>query len=176
MYAEIYEISEFVGLMNGNPVNHESLRIEIQASPVPGITSLDGIQGRIFIQFQERISDDDKLILDQIISSHDGLPARTTKVLQETRSTILDNLVQMAHFHPVLKLNPDEITGYLTSIDNWLNAWRRDGNHTILISKIAQDANDNSNPHHGYLNEIVNTDGVRTYQFLIGGIPTTPYV
>lgn len=176
MYAEIYEISEFIGLLNGNPVNHESLRIEIQASPVPGITSLDGIQGKIFVQFQERISDEDKLLLDQIIANHDGLPARTTKVLQERRSTILDGLVQMAHFHPVLKNVPNDITGYLTSIDNWLNAWRRDGNHNILVSKIAQDANDDTSPHHGYLNTIVNTDGVKTYQFLIAGIPTTPYV
>ena len=138
--------------------------------------SADGIKGKIYVQLEERLNEADKLALDQIIANHDGLPARTTKALQEKRSTVLDNLVQMAHFHPVLKNDPDEITSYLTSIDNWLNAWRRDGNHNILISKIVQDASEALSPHYDYLNTPVNTDGVLTYQFLIAGIPTTPYI
>lgn len=174
MYAEIYKLSDFT--TSNGVVNYESLKIEILASSVDGVLSVDGIKGAVYVQLAERLKPNKKNVLDALIENHDGLPARTTVALQDKRSDILNRLVQMAHFHPVLKNTPNDITGYLTSIDNWLNAWRRDGNATILIGKIVEDANDENNPYHGYLNTVVNFSGAKTYEFLISGIPTNPFL
>jgi len=175
MYAEIYTPSiHFTS--SGGAVNYEALRIEILASAVDGLVAVKGFDGDVYIKLTTKLDATDKTALDDIIAAHDGLPARTTKSLQEKRTSILDDLVLSAHFHPVLKNFPDEITAYLTYIDDALNAWRRDGNHNILVARIAENAVDVNDPNYTYLNRVVNTDGVKTYEYLIAGIPTTPYI
>lgn len=185
MRAYIYEISS---TLNGK-VNYESLFIELSSSPVPGIVSTDGIKGRIQVEVAQELSTANITILDGLIASHTGSESRTTQQLRLKRENILAKLVDMAHHHPVLKIadsvnvpahtGEDVITRYLTSIDNYLNAWVRDGNHTPVVEKITEDANLSAMPineYSGFLNTVVDLEGTRTFEFLIAGIPSTPYI
>ena len=160
------------------PFDLERLSHEIKASPVSSIIGTPkAYSGKILIEFPVYLTTDQETYLDEIISIHDGtIKSRTSKELRDKREEVLSELVDLAHNHPVLKVTPNEITGYLTSIDNWFNAWKRDGNHTQLVSKIVLDAQDTAHENYIFLNKVVNTDGVLNYQFLISYIPTTPYI
>ncbi len=166
-----------------NGVNEEHLKIEIKASPINDFVEPPKLfDNEVQMKFSEQPSAEHETLLDGIIANHDGKPARTTKKLQEERELVFSVLVNMAHAHPLLKIeNPgitgqDQITGYLTSIDNWVNAWKRDGNHAPLIAKISADAVDLTNPYNQFLNQTVDFEGNKTFQFLIGRIPTNPFL
>jgi len=126
------------------PFDLERLSHEVKASPLPMImVRPKAYSGMILIEFDNSITIEEELVLDDLINVHDGtIKSRTSKDLRNKREEILSELVDLAHNHPVLKVTPNEITGYLTSIDNWFNAWKRDGNHTQLVSKIALDSQD----------------------------------
>ena len=157
------------------PLNTENLDIEIAASPVPDYVGVRVVDGKVQITLENELVQADKDELDLIIQNHDGSQARTTQQLQAKREAILSRVVNMAHVHPVLKLDPDSITSYLTSIDNYFNSWKRDGNHNVLIQKITDDAAVGE-PFEAFLNTEINTEGVKTFQFLVSEIPTTPYI
>lgn len=156
----------------------ERLNNEIKASALPKMDSKPVIIfNRIQISFSVELTADEKTLLDSLIVSHDGSkPSRTSSLLQSKREEILSELVDMAHNHPVLKTTQDEITDYLTSIDNWFNAWKRDGNHTKLIEKIVLDSQDTTHKNYEFLNKVVNYEGNKTFEFLVSYIPTTPYI
>ena len=141
--------------------------------------------GNVEVSFSAELSASDKTALQDIIDNHDGLPARTSEALQRKREIIFSRIVDMAHRHPVLKVDDTvntpphtgafAISDYLRSIDNYVNQWKRDGNHEPLVAKIIADAQ--AGDHTGFLNVQVSNDPVAsTYQFLISEIPTTPYV
>ena len=157
--------------------NLERLNREIKSSPILQLISEPkAYSGKILVEFESVLSSEDEAILDQMIIDHNGQNSRTSMELQHKRELVLAELVDMAHNHPVLKNDSDVITEYLTSIDNWFNSWKRDGNHTQIISKIVSDSQDTNHPNHGFLNTVVRSDGALTYQFLISYIPTTPYI
>lgn len=169
--------------------NFEALDVQISASSLQGFQSVKAFDREIQVKFEQSLSADDELQLDAIIAAHDGSPSRTTKSLNDGREAILRKIVDMAHAHPVLSDNnapaseqkgDDVITAYLTYIDNYFNAWKRDGNPQILIDKIIADSQ--SGDYVTFLNHTVSPptaelpDGGKTFQFLISQIPTTPYI
>lgn len=160
----------------------ERFKNEIKASPLPPLANTKLVNpsvynGHIWVAFETSLDLTEEGILNQIALDHDGtLKSRTSYELQTKRESVLSELVDLAHNHPVLKNMPDEITSYLTSIDNWFNAWKRDGNHTQLVAKIIDDANNISHPNNALLNEIVDAEGAKTFEFIISYIPTTPYI
>jgi len=182
MIATIYEYSDTI---NGN-VNFENLTIALQSSPLAGVISVEGINGKIYVHTNDEVPEEDKPIMDDLIARHDGFPARTTASLQKKREGVFSTLVNLSHAHPTMGLNTNMITEYLTSIDNWINAWKRDGNHEVLVSKIIFDSSLNPDesltleerkgPYYDFLNQFINLDGVKAFQFLIGGIPQTPFI
>lgn len=162
----------------GKKFDLQRLSHEIKASPVSSIIeSPKAYAGKVLVEFHESLTVEQETYLDGIIDAHDGtLPSRTSIELQNKRELVLSELVDMAHNHPVLKNDSDVITEYLTSIDNWFNSWKRDGNHNKIVAKIFEDSQDSNHPNHGFLNTIVRSDGALTYQFLISYIPTNPYI
>ena len=159
------------------PFNFERLHREIKSSPILQLLEAPkNFMDKVQVEFSESLSVEDEVILNEIIENHSGQVSRTSIELQNKRELVLSELVDMAHNHPVLKNDSDVITEYLTSIDNWFNSWKRDGNHNKIVAKIVEDSQDTNHPNHGFLNTVVRSDGALTYQFLISYIPTTPYI
>lgn len=164
MIAYIYQINDTLN----NQVNIEKLDIEIRASVIPNYISIKGISNNLYIELEEVLEESNKIILDGIVNNHDGNPANVTESLVNERESKIRVMTQMAEYHPLLDNNTT--TDYLTTIDNYFNGWKRSGNNTILINKILSDANDVNNDFYDYLNVIVNTEGNKTFEFLISKI------
>lgn len=168
-----------------SPLNLEALDIEIETKGVDHFERIVPFEGKILCFFSEELTEQEKIDLQDVFDAHEGTPSRSTVGLKSKRSLILDKMVDMAHRHPVLKvddlINSPKRTGsyvisdYLISIDNWFNGWVRDGNHEVLLAKIEADAQAGQ-PFEGFLNTVVNVHGHKTYQYLQSHIPTTPYI
>ena len=120
------------------PLNLENLGHEVDSSYLPGYVGVATHDGNVEVSFSAELSASDKTALQDIIDNHDGLPARTSEALQRKREIIFSRIVDMAHRHPVLKVDDTvntpphtgafAISDYLRSIDNYVNQWKRDGN------------------------------------------------
>lgn len=163
--AYIYTLQETA---NGK-VNLEKLDLEIRASTVPDyVTPPKMYSGNIFIEVENGLSAADKLILDGIVANHDGEEADVSEDSVNKRENKIRELTELALLHPLLD-NVDSVR-YLTSIDNMFNAWKRSGVDTVLIEQIVADATSGVHPQDAFLNEVVNAEGNKTYEFLISVI------
>ncbi len=170
--------------------NLERLNHELKASPLPPLSNgeLQNPQifgAKLYIVFDNALDAQQETDLDAIVTAHDGnLKSRTSKELQEKRERVFSELVDLAHFHPVLSVDdaPNQtgenvISDYLASIDDEINGWKRDGNPNTLINRITADAVEGQgNPFEKFLNTIVQAPSVKTFQFMIAYLPTTPYI
>ena len=151
MIAYIYELSETAN----NKVNHDKLYIELKVSTIPKVISSEGIKGKIYLFLEEVITNEQELELNAIIASHDGEDAIAFEERDiAARELIIRELNQLAIYHPLL--DNIKTVNYLTSIDNWVNAYVRSGINDVLIAKIAYDAGDTGSEHFPYLHTIVN--------------------
>lgn len=165
MIAYIYEISE----TTNSKINIEKLNLEIRTSPILGYQSPPYLfKGKVYIDFEQLATPGDKASLDVIFAAHDGAEAGISESLVNAREKKIRELTEMAIYHP--SLSEIDVVEYLTSIDNWFNGWKRSGISTSLIAKISADATNGAHPQAGFLNTIINTEGNRTYEFLIGMI------
>ncbi len=162
----------------------ERLSHEMKAQSIPDTEQAPiAFGGDLLLYFRRELTDEEKTLLESILLAHDGtIPSRTSNELQVKREALFSELVDLAHNHPVLKIDSevnqtgeDVISDYLRSLDNWVNAWRRDGNHKVLYAKIQSDAA-TGQPFETFLNTPVDLSGNVTWQFLISYIPTTPYI
>jgi len=157
-----------------NRVDFEKLEIEVLASEVPDVVSVKGVDGEIYVKVKNALTtlqlDNSTLPygLNQIIAGHDGQTADVTVSAVEAREAKIRELSQMALYHP--NLVEIDVVEYLTSIDNWFNAWKRLGKPSSIVTKISTDASDVNHPQHTFLNTVVNSEGALAYQFLIGKI------
>ncbi len=162
MIAYIYKISETLN----NKVNIEKLDLEIRASVISNYLTPPYItKGRIYVDFEVDASENDKLVLKSIINNHDGELADVSEIHVNAREKKIREMTEMALYHPLL--TEHETVQYLTSIDNHFNGWKRSGVNSVLIAKIQEDANNINHVQHGFLNTIVNTEGNKTFEFLI---------
>lgn len=165
MEAKIYDKS---ATLNG-VVNYEKLDLEIRASTIQHyVTPAYEFKGMIFVEFEQAPSTEDVTTLEGIIAAHDGEKANVSQVQVGNREKKIRELTEMALYHP--SLNNNDTVEYLTSIDNWFNAWKRSGIDTSLVSKIVTDATSGTHPQDAFLNTIVNPDGNKTFEFLISMI------
>lgn len=161
MEAKIYNISDTLN----SKVNIQKLDLEIRASEIQNFETPPYLfTNRIFIEFSETPTADDVTALDAIIAAHDGEEANVSEAQVNARETKIRELTEMAILHPLLDNN--DAVEYLTSIDNWFNAWKRSGINTSLLTKIGTDAADVGHPQHAFLNVVVNPEGNTTAQFL----------
>ena len=166
----VYEIS---GTTN-QKVDFEKLEIEVLASEVPNVISAKGVDGQIYIKVKNELTSTQldnptqPIGLNQIIANHDGESADVTVSAVEYRENKIRELSQMALYHP--NLVEDDVVEYLTSIDNWFNAWKRLGKPNSIINKIILDANTPTHPQYTFLNTNVNSDENKTWEFLVGKI------
>jgi hypothetical protein len=165
MIAHIYEIS----ITLNSKVNIEKLDLEIRASGLANyVTPPYLINSRLYIEFSNDISGADKTALETILATHDGVEAAISENLVNAREKKIRELTEMAIYHPLL-VETDTVE-YLTSIDNWFNGWKRSGVNSSLISKIAGDAASGTHPQDAFLNTVINSEGNKTFEFLIGAI------
>lgn len=152
-----------------NIVNDFSLHLEIRASILENYeeTRLYG-STHIQIFFTEPLDTGAITLLTSIVNNHQGNTALVDSNNVELREGKIREMTEMALLHPSL-VQTDTIE-YLTSIDNWLNAWKRSGIDTSLVNKIVLDANTVDHPQATFLNEIVSPQGAKTYEFLIAKI------
>lgn len=162
MIAHIYKLSATIN----SKVNIQKLDLEIRASEIQNFETPPyiGFKNRIFIEFSQAPSEGDVTILDAIIAAHDGEEANVSEAQVNAREIKIRELTEMALLHPSLDNN--DAVEYLTSIDNWFNAWKRSGINTSLLAKISADAADAGHPQHAFLNVVVNPEGNTTAQFL----------
>lgn len=167
---------------NTKKFNLDRLHNEIKASPLPTLSNGELVNpsiynGKVWITFDEPLDADQQIVLDTIVTNHNGdLKPVTARGLRDKREDLFADLVDLAINHPVLSAMTDEISAYQAAIAPEILAWTRDGNHGPFIAKIAADAANASHPNHAFLNVTVNTEGAKTFQFIIANIPTTPYI
>lgn len=165
MVAYIYPLA---ATLNGT-INIEKLDLEIRASTIENYETPPYILNEhIYVQFSQNATAQDKLNLDGIIGAHDGAKAAVTETLVNARERKIRELTEMALYHPDLDNN--DTVEYLTSIDNWFNAWKRSGIHNSLVGKILADATSGAHPQDAFLNTVVNPEGNKTFEFLISMI------
>lgn len=165
MISYQYDITATVNDM----VNLEKLDLEIRASTLPNfITPPYMFNSKVYIDFAAEITAQEKTDLAAIIAAHDGSQADIAQAHVDAREKKIRDLTEMAVYHPAL--NNDDVVEYLTSIDNWFNAWKRCGIDTSLVAKIAADSADVNHPQYAFLTTDVNTAGDKTFEFLIGMI------
>lgn len=157
-----------------NQVNQRSLHLYVKQTAIVGYveTRLYGPY-EIHIVFENAITDDEKVVLDNIVSQHEGKTAKTEPEDVNRREETIREMTEMALIHPALSSeeNQDLTVSYLTIIDNYLNAWKRSGVNRVIISKITTDAQDIENVHYNYLNTVVNEiENRKVFEFLIGSI------
>jgi hypothetical protein len=152
-----------------NLINELSLKLEVRASGISNFISAEkyGLSA-ILVEFDHSLSDQEELDLVAIVAAHTGEKALVDEASVESRELKIREMTEMAILHPLL--NKVDAVEYLTSIDNWFNAWKRCGIYDSLIAKITADALDTNHPQHTFLNETVNVEGNKTYEFLIGSI------
>lgn len=165
MIAYIYELSTTLN----TKVNIQKLDLEIRARTIQNFETPPYLfKGMLFIEFSQEATEEDKTQLDTIVAAHDGEEANISESQVNARETKIRELTEMALYHPLL--NNDDTVEYLTSIDNWFNAWKRSGISTSLVSKITADATSGSHPQDSFLNTVVNPEGNKTFEFLISMI------
>lgn len=163
--AYIYEFSQTLN----NKVNLEKLDLEVRASTLLNyITPPYIYSGNLYLNFESELSEADKLILEGLISAHDGEEANVSENHVQERELKIRELTEMAIYHPALA--EIETVEYLTSIDNWFNGWKRSGVNTPLINKIIADANNADHPQYAFLTTAINSQGNKTFEFLISKI------
>lgn len=160
----MYEI-ETTETLN-NKVNLYKLHLELNASDLPNYLSCAVIASQyIQIKFLSNLDDANQAKLSSIINNHDGEPAQVDSNNVDLREGKIRELTEMSLLHP--SLNNNDVIDYLTSIDNYFNAWKRSGINTLLIQKIMSDAQDTNHPQQNFLNEVINPHGDLTYEYLI---------
>lgn len=165
MIAYIYEI---LSTFNGK-VNLEKLDLEIRASTIENYETPPYLYaGKLYIQFAQEATAADKTSLDAIVAAHDGVEAQVSESFVQAREIKIRELTEMAILHPAL--NNTDAVEYLTSIDNWFNAWKRSGIDSSLVAKIVADATSGTHPQDAFLNTVVNPAGNKTFEFLISMI------
>lgn len=165
MEAKIYDLSVTLN----NNVNLQKLDLEIRSSTIELYETPPYLfKGMLFIEFSGTPSAADITQLEAILAAHDGEDAAISEAQVNARENKIRELSQLAINHPLLD-NGDTVE-YLTSIDNWFNAWKRCGIDSSLVSKIVADATSGTHPQDAFLNETVNTEGNKCYEFLISKI------
>lgn len=159
----IHEISESLN----NRVNFQKLYLELMATPIP-VLGVEGIKGKIYVEVSTELSDELKLQLIAVINNHDGEDATAFSLHAiDAREEKIRELNQLAIFHPLL--DNIAIVEYLTSIDNYINSYKRSGINTVLIGKIFADAQVKE-PHYDFLNQVVNLEGNKTFEYFISKV------
>lgn len=160
-------IKQFSDTANGK-VNFEKLYIELKSSKVP-IREVKGFAGEIYVKCDSELTEDQKIELNSFISAHDGAePEAFDSHAIDARELNIRELNQLAIYSP--RLNNVETVKYLTSIDNWINAYVRSGITDVIVAKISADAQDPGGDHFDYLHKVVNEKGNKTYEYFIGKI------
>jgi hypothetical protein len=157
-----------------NKVNDYSLELEAKLSPLEGFLSVT-VVGLQFIQmkFEGEIGLESKTILDGIIGSHSGVATQVDEYFVNIREKAIRDMTELAILHP--DLNSNDAVEYLTALDNYLNSWKRSGNHSVVVAKITADSQNTSHPQSAFLLSVVNTDGVKTFEYLLDGIINVKY-
>ena len=150
-------------------VNEISLKLEIRASTIDDLidVKLIGIE-QIGITFGYSLSEEELTLLTEIVNNHQGNQALVDEVNVNQREQKIREMTEMAILHP--SLNENDAVEYLTSIDNWLNAWKRCGINTALINKITLDSSDSLHPSYLFLNTVLTVEGLKTFEFLTESI------
>lgn len=154
-----------------NKVNLPKLDLELQGSETPNSKYVKPpylFGGEIHFCFNTELTASELLIIDGIVTAHDGIEPPTAPYYVTERGEKISKLMLLAIHHPLLD-NLDALS-YLTDIDNYLNAWMRCGDNRVAVAKITEDANNISHPQHTYLNTVVNIEGQKCYEYLIAGI------
>ena len=159
-----------------NKVNFEKLHLELDASELPDYVSVKMHDGRIQVttgsdltpaQIDNGVNTPAGLL--QTIEAHDGESAKTNAADVSAREEIVRSITEMAMIHPDLVSN--DAVEYLTSIDNYLNAWIRSGENSVLHAKVMTDKDNVSHPQNTFLNTVIVTTGANagttTWMFLI---------
>lgn len=157
-----------ISITPNHSVNTEKLNYELKTSPIASSVYAYTIGDKIIhIEFknEDSVSPEESLILQQILSVHDGAEAEVTQHKVDDRELKIRGLVQMAFYHPLL--DNDITTSYLTSIDNYINAFIRGGNYSSIVAKLSSDGMDTEGEFYNYLNQVVNTSGNKTFEFFI---------
>jgi len=118
--------------------------------------------------FESSLSSDDEILLTQIVNAHQGNVALVDEASVEEREQKIREMTEMAILHP--ELNQNDVVEYLTSVDNWFNAWKRCGIDTSLVNKITSDAADSGHVLNTFLNTVITPEGDKTFEFLISSI------
>lgn len=165
MIAYIYELSATLN----SKVNIHKIDLEIRASTIQNFETPPYLfKGKLYVEFSQDATAEDKTNLDAIIAAHDGEEASIAENHVTARETKIRELTEMALYHPLLDEN--DTVEYLTSIDNWFNAWKRSGINSSLIAKITADATSGTHEQDAFLNTVINPEGNKTFEFLISMI------
>lgn len=165
MIAYIKELTD----TQNNKVNFEKLTLELKSSKVPFL-SVEPLVGKIYINCLAPLTVEEETELDLFISNHDGAePEAFDEQKIYERENIIRSINQLAIYSPYLKDNIMTVR-YLTSIDNYINAYIRSGITQVLEEKITRDASDPEGEFFAYLHTVVNQAGNKTYEYLIGTI------
>jgi len=150
-------------------VNSDKLKLEIKTSTISESIDVAIIGADIMINSQNPIGGDDLELLIQIVTAHDGndAVAFSENAIGERESNIRE-LNQLAMFHPLL--DNVETVRYLTHIDNHINAYIRTGITDVVVEKISTDAQNPDGQFFGFLHQVVNEAGNKTYEYFIGKI------
>lgn len=162
MVSYIYEISATAN----NKVNLEKLKIEVTLSTVHE-DNVYLFNGKIYVDVDAEITQIQKDELDAIIIAHDGAEALAMDVHKiDERDLKVKTLIQQAIYHS--GIDTVQMVEYLTSIDNYINGYIRSGIDDVFVAKVTADKDVSS--FSTFLNQVVNSQGVLMYEYIIGGI------
>ena len=157
-----------VSATQNSKVNFEKLYVQLKSSTVP-MDSVDGINGKIYVNVPTELTAAQVLEMDAVIAAHDGAePLALDSHAIEAREHQIRELNQLAQYSD--HLDNIQTVDYLTSIDNWINAYVRSGINDVLVAKIAADAADSGGPFFAYLHTVVNEAGNKTFEYFIAKI------
>lgn len=165
MIAYIKDIST----TQNSKVNYDKLFIELKSSSIPFV-GVEPLAGKIYINCSTHLTLEQETELDTYLSNHDGSePEAFDDIAIAKRENVIRTLNQLAIYSPRLSDNVMTVR-YLTSIDNYINAYIRSGINDVLVEKIGIDAANTEGEFFSYLHTVVNEEGNKTYEYFIGAI------
>ena len=125
-------------------------------------------KNQLYIDIDEELTEKQNKELELIISNHDGAEADVfSKTKRESREEMLFKMVQQAKYNP--EIDNIELANYLVKINAQVNVFIITNIIEPVINTVVHDK-ENSKEFKSFLNKVVNTEGMLSWQYLIKGL------
>lgn len=135
-------------------VNLEKLNIEIEQVGAGGYQGTTVSNGEIFVRYSNGINAANLLLVDAVVSAHDGEEAVTNFTNRNTREELIASIQQVLIYNGI---SQDDINDYITSISGEINSFVFNGFKTNITDKVTADSQVGE-PFETFLATTINTE------------------